>query len=109
MTVKAMDRAAGPNGKTVAEVIAQREKLAGKTVRIHATVVKSTPGVLGKTWLHLRDGSGAEGTNDITVTTDTTPAVGDVVTLEGVVALDRDVGSGYRFPTLVEEARVVTP
>jgi hypothetical protein len=109
VTVKPIDRAAGPDGKTVAEVIAGRAKLAGKTVRIHATVVKSTPGVLGKTWLHLRDGSGAEGANDLTVTTDATPAVGDTVLVEGVVALDRDVGSGYRFPTLVEHAKLVTP
>jgi hypothetical protein len=109
VAVERLERAAGPNGRTVAEVLAQRVKLAGKPVRIHATVVKSTPGVLGKTWLHLRDGSGAEGTSDVTVTTDARPAVGDTVLLEGTVALDRDVGSGYRFPTLVENAQIVPP
>ncbi len=109
VAVQPVDRAAGPNGKTVAEVIAQRDKLSGKTVRIHATVVKATPGVLGRTWLHVRDGSGTGASSDLTVTTDATPAVGDTVLLEGVVALDRDVGQGYRFPTLVENAKIVTP
>jgi hypothetical protein len=104
-------RAQGPSARTVAELIAQRTELAGKTVRIHATVVKSTPGVLGRTYLHVRDGSGdaAAGTHDVTVTTDATPAVGDTVLVEGVVAIDRDIGAGYRFPTIVEDAKIVTP
>ncbi len=107
--VKPVPRAEGPNGKTVAEVVAQRKDLVGKAVRIHGTVVKSTPGVLGRTYVHLRDGSGdaAAGTNDIAVTTEATPAVGDTVVVEGVVAVDRDIGAGYRFPTLVEDAKIL--
>lgn len=107
--VKHVDRATGPTGKTVAEVVAQRATLAGKTVRVHATVVKATPGVLGHTYLHLRDGSGdaASGTHDIAATTEATPAVGDIVVIEGVVAIDRDIGSGYKFPTIVEDAKIL--
>lgn len=107
--VKAVDRAQGPNGKTVAELIAQRTQLAGKKVRLHATVVKATPGILGHTYLHLRDGSGdaAAGTHDVAVTTTATPAVGDTILIEGVLALDRDIGAGYKFPTIVEDATVV--
>ena len=108
--VKKVARAEGANGKTVAEVIARRLDLAGKSVRIRATVVKATPGVLGHTYLHLRDGSGeaAAGTHDVTVTTAATPAVGDVVVVEGVVAIDRDIGAGYKFPTIIEGATIVT-
>jgi hypothetical protein len=107
--VKPVGKAKGPEGRTVAEVIGQRDKLSGKTVRIHGTVVKSTPGILGKTYLHLRDGSGdpGAGTNDVTVTTTETPKVGDVVTVEGTVVLDRDIGAGYQFPTLVDDAKVL--
>jgi hypothetical protein len=107
--VKPVPKAEGPNGKTVAEAIGQRTQLSGKQVRIRATVVKATTGVMNKTWLHLRDGSGdqAAGTNDITVTTDATPAVGDVVVIEGVLNLDKDIGSGYKFATIIEDAKVV--
>jgi hypothetical protein len=107
--VKPVSRAEGPNAKTVAEVVAQRKDLAGKAVRIHGTVVKSTPSVLGRTYLHLRDGSGdaAAGTNDVAVTTEATPAVGDTIVVEGVAALDRDIGAGYRFPTIVENAKIL--
>ena len=110
--VQHVDRAQGPTGKTVAELIAQRTQLAGKTVRIRATVVKSTPGILGRTYLHLRDGSGdaTAGTHDVAATTEATPAVGEIIVVEGVVAIDRDLGSGYKFPTIVENARIlVTP
>jgi hypothetical protein len=107
--VKRVDRAAGPTGKTVAEVVAQRATLAGKTVRVHATVVKATAGVLGRTYLHLRDGSGdaTAGTHDLAATTEATPAVGDIVVIEGLVAIDRDIGSGYKFPTIVEDAKIL--
>ena len=71
--------------------------------------MKVTTGVLGRTYLHVRDGSGdaTKGTHDLTVTTAATPAVGQVITIEGVVALDREVGAGYSFPTLIENARVL--
>ena len=68
-------------------------------------------GVLGHTYLHLRDGSGdpGAGTNDLSATTSATPAVGETILLEGTIALDRDIGSGYKFPTILEDAVVVTP
>lgn len=104
-------RASGPNAKTVAEAITERTSLAGKTVRIRAVVVKSTGGVLGHTYLHVRDGSGDQksGTNDLSVTCAETPAVGDTVEVEGTLALDRDIGSGYKFPTILEDAKILTP
>jgi hypothetical protein len=109
--VEPVARAGGANGMTVAEVNDRRTALRGKTVRIHATVVKANGGILGKTFLHVRDGSGdaAAGTHDLTVTTAATPAVGDTVTLEGVVVLDLDLGAGYTFPTIIENAKLVTP
>jgi hypothetical protein len=109
MPVQPVARASGPNGKTVAEIIQHRADLKGKTVRVHGTVVKATAGVLGKTYLHLRDGSGDHnaGTDDLVVTTTATPEVGETVLIEGVVAIDRDIGSGYRFDTLVDDAKIL--
>jgi hypothetical protein len=62
---------------------------------------------MGKNWLHVRDGSGAEGTNDLTVTTTgTMPNVGDTVLVRGTVSLDKDFGMGYAYPILIEDASV---
>ncbi len=101
-------RAAGPDARTVAEVATQGATLKGKTVVVRGKVVKFTPEVLGKNWVHLRDGSGsaADGSNDILVTTLDETKIGDVVLVKGVVATDRDLGSGYSFKVLIEEAKL---
>ncbi len=99
-------RAEGADGRTIAELFAQKAKLADKTVSVRGTVVKFTGGVMGKNWLHLRDGSGAEASkdHDLTVTTDASAAVGDVVLIKGTVHLDKDFGAGYVYALIVEDA-----
>ena len=94
-------------GKTVAEVFAEKDALAGKTVTVRGKVVKVNGGIMGKNWLHVRDGSGAEGTNDLTVTTaGELPALGATVVVTGPVTLDKDFGMGYAYDVIVEDAEV---
>ncbi len=95
-------------GSSIADVWANRTALAGKTVTVRGTVVKFNGGILDRNWLHLQDGSGkaADGTNDITVTTDAVAKVGDVVTVTGTVALDKDFTAGYAYPLLLEKAKI---
>jgi len=94
-------------GKTVAQVFAEREKLAGKPVTVRGKVVKTNAGIMGTNWLHIRDGSGAEGTNDLTVTTNgAVPNIGDTVLVTGQAALNKDFGMGYAYPVIVEGAEV---
>jgi hypothetical protein len=109
VTVPKLARASGPLGRTVAELTLQRASLQGKPARVRAVVVKSIGGILGRTFLHVRDGSGdaATGSNDLTVTTSASPAVGERVLLEGTVVTDKDYGSGYRYPVLLEDARLL--
>lgn len=101
-------KAEGPDGRTVAEVNANRAALKGKPVAIRATVVKFTGGVMGKNWIHLRDGSGsaADGSNDIVVTSQADFKVGEVVVVRGIVRTDVDLGSGYFYKVIVEDATV---
>ena len=70
-------------------------------------VVKYNAQILGKNWLHLRDGSGTEGTNDLTVTTRAEVKVGDLVLVTGKLTTNRDFGSGYTYAAIVEDAIVV--
>jgi predicted small lipoprotein YifL len=94
-------------GKTVAEVFADKDALAGQTVTVRGKVVKVNAGILGTNWVHVRDGSGGEGTNDLTVTTaGTVPGVGDTVLLTGTVGLNKDFGMGYTYDVIVENADV---
>lgn len=90
-------------GKTVAEVNAQRQQLAGETVTVRGKVVKFTPDVMGKNWIHIKDGSG-NGNGDLTLTTEATVAIGDVITARGLLTVDRDFGHGYAYDVLLEDA-----
>jgi hypothetical protein len=94
-------------GKTIAEVFAEKDQLAGQPVVFRGKVVKTNPNIMGKNWLHVRDGSGAEGTNDLTVTTaGTAPNIGDTVVVKGTVVLNKDFGMGYQYDVIVEDAEV---
>jgi hypothetical protein len=99
-------KAEGANARTVAEVNADRLALKDQPVTIRASVVKVTPGVMGRNWIHLRDGSGsaADSSDDILVTSSDEPKVGDVVVATGVVRTDVNLGSGYAYKVLVENA-----
>lgn len=95
-------------GKTIAEVYGEKDALAGTKVTVRGKVVKSNSGIMGKDWLHVRDGSGGDGTNDLTLTTNSSPLpqVGDLVLVTGTVVLDKDFGMGYVYPVMIEEAEV---
>lgn len=93
-------------GMTVAELFADQGKLAGKEVAVRGKVVKYNAGIMGKNWIHLRDGTGADGTNDLTVTTQATAAVGDTVLVRGAPTLDKDFGFGYHYDLILEDAQV---
>jgi len=101
-------KATGPQARTVAEIINKRSELKDKNVVVRAKVVKFTPEIMGKNWLHLQDGSGssADGTNDLVVTTKDAAKVGDVVVASGVVRADVDIGGGYAFKAMVEDAKL---
>ena len=99
-------KASGPNAKTVAEINTQAASLKDKTVLVRGKVVKYNAGIMGRNWIHLRDGSGsaAARTNDVLITSLNAVKVGDVVTAKGIVRTDKDFGSGYVYKVIVEEA-----
>ena len=99
-------KAAGPEGRTVAEVITKSAGLKDKAVQIRGRVVKYSSGIMGKNWIHLRDGSGsaADNSNDLLVTSTDQTKVGDVILVKGKVRTDKDFGSGYSYKVLVEDA-----
>jgi len=99
-------KAQGPQGHTVADVYAQRASLKDKTVAVRGKVVKATNGVLGKNWLHLRDGSGEGDASDLSVSSSDTAGVGSTVVVTGVVHLDKDLGAGYHYAVIVEDAKI---
>ncbi len=103
-TVEGVAKAEG--GQTVAEIFINAGQLKDKTIKVRGRVVKFSPNIMGTNWIHIQDGTGAEGTHDLTVTTGASVKVGDVVLVEGPLSVDRDFGAGYRYAVIVEGATV---
>lgn len=99
-------KASGPNARTVAEIVTKSAELKDKPVLVRGRVVKYNAAIMGKNWIHLRDGSGsaADNSNDLIVTTASQAKTGDIVTVKGVVRTDKDFGSGYAYKVIVEDA-----
>jgi hypothetical protein len=102
-----VEKASG--GMTVAEVWAAKRKLDRSEIVVRGKVVKFRADIMGVNWMHIQDGTGspASGDNDLTVTTSEVAAEGDTVTVKGTVAADKDFGAGYRYPVIVEKAKLV--
>jgi hypothetical protein len=101
-----IDKAKGKYAHTVGEVMSKGAHFKNKTVRVRGKVVKYNADIMGRNWVHLRDGSGFAGdqTNDILVTTKDTTKLGDIVTAMGVVHTEKDFGAGYYYKVLIEDA-----
>lgn len=92
-------------GSTIEQIYANRNELAGKTVRVRGMVTKYNPDIMSMNWLHIQDGTGKEHF-DLAVTTKDNAENGKLVIVEGVVSLDKDYGSGYRYDLILENAKV---
>lgn len=93
-------------GYTVEEIFAKRESLKAKTVSVRGKVVNYSDAILGKNWLHIQDGSGIKGTNDLAVTTEQTANIGDVVVVTGPISVAKDFGMGYYYDAIMEDATI---
>ncbi|MCB9555035.1 MAG: nucleotide-binding protein [Deltaproteobacteria bacterium] len=96
-----------PKGSlSVADLYLQRHKLAGKTVSVRGQVVKFSKNIMGRNWVHLQDGSGevTKKNFDLALTSQKEFKVGEVVTVQGLVAADKNIGAGYSFAVLLEKA-----
>ena len=104
-----VEKAEGETGFTVAEIFEQAEELNGKKVRVRGQVVKFNANIMGRNWLHLQDGSGdpMQNTHDLVVTTTDQLSSPKVITIEGVVAADKDFGAGYNYAVIIEDSAIV--
>ena len=97
-----VDPAAG--GITIGELYKNRTNYANKKVLIRGQVVKINKNIMDRNWVHLKDGTSNDGKSDLTFTMLTEVKVGDTVTLEGTVAIDKEYGAGYVYPLIVENS-----
>ena len=94
-------------GITIAELFSRREKYANQIVKIRGKVSKYNSGIMKRNWIHLQDGSAPEEKLDFTATSNEVVKVGDIITIEGIISLDKDFGAGYFYSLIMENGRII--
>jgi len=94
------------DGYTIAKLFNEKESLAGKKIKVRGKVVKYNEGILDHNWIHIQDGTGEQGKHDLVVTTTASVQIGQTIIAEGVIAVDKDFGSGYMYSILLENAEI---
>lgn len=88
---------------TIKEIYSKRYELSGQPVKVRGNVVKVSENIMGKTWVHIKDGTGSDGKDTlIFLSKGASAAVGSVVTAEGVLETDKNFGFGYFYSVIVE-------
>jgi hypothetical protein len=92
---------------TIAKLLDGKKSFSGKVIKVKGQVTKYNPGIMGKNWVHIQDGSESREGFDLTVTTDIQTSVGETITFEGKIILDKDFGYGYFYNVLMEDGKPV--
>lgn len=93
-------------GKRISEIYRDKARLNGKEVAVRGRVVKMNANIMGRNWIHIQDGTGEKGGNDLTVTSTNRAKAGDVVLVTGKVTTDRDFGGSYQYSIIIEDAKI---
>ena len=104
-----VEKAVGENSYTVEEIFENSKSLDGKAVRVRGKVVKVSPNIMGKNWIHIQDGTGnpMKNSHDLVITTTDLAEVNQVILIEGVMAANRDFGYGYKYDAIIEKAALI--
>ena len=94
-------------GISIGELYADKSSYDNRMAIISGKVTKFNAGIMGRNWVHIQDGSEAGGKYDLTVTTNESVSVGDVVTFSGTIALNKDFGAGYKYEVIMENATIL--
>lgn len=88
----------------LSELFSNPGKYSDQVIKVTGEVTKFNTGIMGKNWAHIQDGTSYDKFFDLTVTTQDVIPVGDVVVFEGRIVLNKDLGSGYFYEFLMEDA-----
>jgi len=94
-------------GITVGELHSRRKELHGQIVTVRGKVTKVSENIMGKNWIHMKDGTGEGATSDLTITSTGTFRPGLVFTVKGRVDSDVSMGTNYRLPLILQDAEKI--
>jgi hypothetical protein len=94
------------DGKTIEQIFSEKDKIAGTRVKVRGKVIKFNPEIMDRNWIHLQDGTSSGDNFDLIITTKDQTAEGEIIVVEGMVSLNKNFGSGYVYPVIIENAEI---
>ena len=91
-------------GKTIADIFVESDQLKEKMVSLNAKVIKVNRSIMGRNWITLQDGTGPKPETKLVATSQEVVSPGDIVIVKGTVKTDVDLGRGYFYKVMLEEA-----
>ncbi|PHQ55232.1 MAG: hypothetical protein COC16_05595 [Lutibacter sp.] len=95
------------NGISLSKLLSEKESFSNKVIVVKGKVVKVNYGIMDKNWVHISDGTQFDGIKRLTITTLEMVNVGDIVTFEGPIILNKDFGQGYVYDILMEKGKLI--
>jgi GW (Gly-Tryp) dipeptide domain len=92
---------------TIKKLYSSEKSFNGKTVKVEGKVTKINTKIMNRNWIHIQDGTSYKGKYDLLITSNVIVTKGSYVIMEGVVAIDKDFGAGYKYPLLVENSKLI--
>ncbi len=89
----------------ISDLVKNPSKYENNEVVIRGECFKVNPNILDKNWLHFKDGSMDD--YDLLITSEEQVQKGATVSIRAVVRLNVDLGSGYTYPILLENGKLV--
>ncbi len=86
----------------LSDLFGSPEKYAGKKIQVTGRCTKINYQIMGRNWIHLEDES--KNGKNLTITSNSVLEPGKVGTFEGIIALNKDFGSGYQYNIIMEDA-----
>ena len=91
-------------GKTIADIFVESDQLKEQEVSLNAKVIKINKHIMGRNWITLQDGTGTKPENRLVATSQEEVSPGDIMVVKGTVKTDVDLGHGYFYKVMLEEA-----
>jgi hypothetical protein len=89
----------------ISDLVNNPSKYENSEVIIRGECFKVNANILDKNWLHFKDGSMDD--YDLVITSQEQVQKGSTISIRAVVHLNVDLGSGYSYPILLENGRLV--
>lgn len=104
-----IEKVSANNGYTIEEIFSKAKILDGQQVSVRGKVLKFSPMIMGRNWIHIQDGTGnaMKNEHDLVITTQDSVEEGAIIVVDGVLAADKDFGAGYHYPVIIEDAKII--